>query len=203
MTLVLAVMVWLSVRQSNGGGNAGAASLAGNVRGKGAPDFELTDVRTGKKVRLSDYRGKAVLLNFWATWCPPCKEEIPMFIDLQKQYAGEGLVILGVAMDDSGQKEIAGFANQMSMNYPVLLGTDAVSNEYGNVDALPTTFYIGRDGRIVNRIFGLVGPGEVEENIKAALRQAAAPVRTKAARSGNTGDRRIAQLESLAPMVYR
>jgi peroxiredoxin len=190
MALVLMALVWLGLKQSRsaGGSVSASGSMTGDVRGKSAPDFELTDVRTGKRVRLSDYRGKAVLLNFWATWCPPCKEEIPWFVDLQKQYADQGLVILGVAMDDSGQQEIAKFADEMSVNYPVLLGTDAVSNEYGDVEAFPTTFYIGRDGKIVNRIFGLVGHKEVEENIKTALR------------AGNSG---IASLEPLQPAVAR
>jgi thiol-disulfide isomerase/thioredoxin len=188
MTVVLAVMIWQGVKQSRGGGSVAAANLSGDVRGKGAPDFELTDVRTGKPVRLSDYRGKAVLLNFWATWCPPCKEEIPLFIYLQKQYEAQGLVILGVAMDDSGPNAIASFAEQARMNYPVLLGTDAVADQYGNVEALPTTFYIGRDGRIVNRIFGLVSQDTVEANIKAALRQ---------------GNARVAALESLDRAVAR
>jgi peroxiredoxin len=188
MALVLVCMSWLSVKQSRGGGRVSSASMAGDVRGKSAPDFELRDVRTGKKVRLSDYRGRAVLLNFWATWCPPCKEEIPWFVDLQKQYGGQGLVIIGVAMDDSGQNEIASFANDMRMNYPVLLGNDSVSSEYGNVEALPTTFYIGRDGTIVNRVFGLIEPREVEENIKAALQQ---------------GNSRVAVLQSPAPVVSR
>ena len=172
MVAVLGVMVWTDLRQSRGGGGvSAAATMAGEVRGKAAPDFTLTEVRSGKAVRLSDYKGKAVLLNFWATWCPPCKEEIPWFVDLQQRYGTQGLVVLGVAMDDSGRQEIAKFADQMSINYPVVLGTDAVSNQYGNVDALPTTFYIGRDGRIVNRVFGLLSHEEVEENIKAALRE--------------------------------
>ncbi len=171
MVAVLGVMVWTDLRQSRGSGVTAAATMAGEVRGKAAPDFTLTEVRSGKAVRLSDYKGKAVLLNFWATWCPPCKEEIPWFVELQQRYGTQGLVVLGVAMDDSGRQEIAKFANQMSINYPVLLGTDAVSNQYGSVDALPTTFYIGRDGRIVNRVFGLLSHEEVEQNIKAALRE--------------------------------
>lgn len=140
-----------------------------NVKGREAPDFELQDVSTGKSVRLSDFRGKAVLLNFWATWCPPCKVEIPWFIDLQKQYANDGLVVLGVAMDDASQQEIAKFAKDMSINYPILLGTDRVGNVYGGVEALPTTFYIGRDGKVVNRVFGLHSHSEVEEDVKATL----------------------------------
>src|SRR5690242_16222960 len=103
----------------------------GQSKGKEAPDFVLKDL-DGKKVKLSDYRGKAVLLNFWATWCPPCKVEMPWFVDLQKQYGNDGLVVLGVAMDDSEPGTIAKFANEMGVNYPVLLGTDKVSDDYGD-----------------------------------------------------------------------
>jgi peroxiredoxin len=146
----------------------GAAGLVGDVRGVPAPDFELASL-DGRKVKLSDYRGKAVLLNFWATWCSPCKVEMPWFVDLQKKYGNDGLVVLGVAMDDSDTPKIAQFASEMGVNYPVLLGTDKVSEQYGNVQFLPTTFYIDREGRIVGKGTGLLGRGEIEENVQKAL----------------------------------
>jgi peroxiredoxin len=146
----------------------GAASLVGDVRGVPAPDFELASL-DGRKVKLSDYRGKAVLLNFWATWCSPCKVEMPWFVDLQKKYGNDGLVVLGVAMDDSDTPKIAQFASEMGVNYPVLLGTDKVSEQYGNVQFLPTTFYIDREGRIIGKGTGLLGRGEIEENVQKAL----------------------------------
>jgi len=171
MAFVLILMIWVGVYHADKtlGVRTSSDLATGNVKGKLAPDFELQEVSTGKPVHLSDYRGKAVLLNFWATWCPPCKEEIPWFVDLQKQYGPDGLVVLGVAMDDAGQQQIAKFAQGMGINYPILLGTDKVGDEYGGVDALPTTFYIGRDGKIVQRAFGLHTHHEVEESIKAAL----------------------------------
>lgn len=169
MAVVLVVMIGVAVHKGGKGTDA-RGNMIGAVKGKVAPDFDLQDVATGKTVRLSDYRGKAVLLNFWATWCPPCKVEIPWFVDLQKQYAKDGLVVLGVAMDDAGKDEIAKFASDMGINYPVLLGTERVGDEYGGVEALPTSFYIGRDGRIVSRSFGLRSHGEVEDEIKAALK---------------------------------
>lgn len=165
---VLLVMIWTGVRKSHQGGSGERLHVA-KVKGAVAPDFALTDVATGKIVRLSDFKGKAVLLNFWATWCPPCKVEIPWFVDLQKQYGDQGLVVLGVAMDDAQQQEIAAFAQNMGVNYPILLGTNEVSDTYGGVEALPTTFYIGRDGKIVDRVFGLRSHREVEEQVKAAL----------------------------------
>ena len=145
-----------------------SSTLVGDVRGMPAPDFELTSL-DGRRIKLSDYRGKAVLLNFWATWCEPCKVEMPWFVDLQKKYGSDGLVILGVAMDDTETPTIAKFASEMGVNYPVLLGTDKVSEDYGNVQYLPTSFYIDRSGRIVGKGTGLLGRSDVEENVQKAL----------------------------------
>lgn len=145
-----------------------ASSMLGDVRGVEAPDFELVSL-DGRKVKLSDFRGQAVVLNFWATWCGPCKIEMPWFVDLQKQYANEGLTILGVAMDDTEPGKIAQFTSELGVNYPVLLGTDKVSEEYGNVEYLPTTFYIDRQGKIVGKVAGLIDKAEVEEDARRAL----------------------------------
>jgi thiol-disulfide isomerase/thioredoxin len=133
-----------------------------------APDFTLQSL-DGKSMRLSDLHGKAVLLNFWATWCSPCKIEMPWFIELQKKYGAQGLQILGVAMDDSSKEDIAKFAKEMGVNYPVLLGKEEVGEAYGGVPALPETFFIGRDGKIVDKIIGLKGKAEIEDSIKKAL----------------------------------
>lgn len=145
-----------------------ASTMIGDVRGVQAPDFELATL-DGGKVKLSDYRGKAVVLNFWATWCGPCRIEMPWFVDLQKQHGDEGLTILGVAMDDSDPQKIAEFASEIGVNYPVLLGTEKVSEAYGNVEYLPTTFYIDRQGRIVGKAAGLLSKGEIEDDAKKAL----------------------------------
>jgi thiol-disulfide isomerase/thioredoxin len=133
-----------------------------------APDFTLERL-DGGSMTLSKLRGKAVLLNFWATWCGPCKIETPWLVELQSQYGSEGLQVVGVAMDDSGKDEIAKFAKDMGVNYPVLLGKEAVGDAYGGVPALPETFFIGRDGKIVDRIIGLRGRAEIEDSIKKAL----------------------------------
>jgi cytochrome c biogenesis protein CcmG/thiol:disulfide interchange protein DsbE len=147
-----------------------AAALPANAAGVFAPDFQLESLsgQGGKLVKLSDYRGKAVVLNFWATWCDPCKVEMPWFIDLQKKYAGQGLQFVGVAQDDAGKDAIMKFANDMGVNYPILQGKNAVGDAYGAV-GLPTTVYIGRDGKIVEKVVGLVSKSEVEDNIKKAL----------------------------------
>ena len=133
-----------------------------------APDFTLQSLE-GKPLRLSDFRGKAVVLNFWATWCQPCKIEMPWFVELQKQYGPEGLQFLGVAMDDASEKDIADFAKDMGVNYPILIGKEAVGDAYGGVQFLPETFYIGRDGKVIERAFGLKGRGEIEDDIKKIL----------------------------------
>jgi peroxiredoxin len=141
---------------------------APNLQGKAAPDFTLQSL-DGKTVHLADFRGKGVLLNFWATWCQPCKIEMPWFAELQKQYGPQGLQIVGVAMDDAGPDEIGKFARELGVNYPILVGKESVGDAYGGLPFLPATFYIGRDGRVVDKVFGLKGRGEIEDNIKKVL----------------------------------
>jgi peroxiredoxin len=141
---------------------------AGSLQGAPAPDFSLTSL-DGTQLKLSDFRGKAVLLNFWATWCEPCKIEMPWFVELQKQYGPQGLQVLGVAMDDASPKEIAEFAQKMGVNYPIVIGKEAVGDEYGGIPYLPSTFYISRDGKVVDRVFGLVSRSKIEGDIRKAL----------------------------------
>jgi thiol-disulfide isomerase/thioredoxin len=145
-----------------------AASGPNDLKGKPAPEFALQTL-DGKSLHLSDFRGKAVLLNFWATWCQPCKIEMPWFVELQKQYAPQGLQILGVAMDDASPEDIGKFAKDLGVDYPILLGKEAVGDAYGGLPFLPATFYIGRDGKVVDKVFGLKGKDEIEDNIKKAL----------------------------------
>jgi peroxiredoxin len=138
------------------------------TKGDTAPDFTLQTL-DGKTMRLSDLRGQAVLLNFWATWCAPCKIEMPWFVELQKQYGSQGFQIVGVAMDDASPKEIAGFAKEMGVNYPVLLGKESVGDAYGGVQFLPENFYIDRNGKLVARAFGLKSRSEIEDEIKTII----------------------------------
>jgi peroxiredoxin len=141
-----------------------------NLRGKAAPNFTLHTAE-GKKLSLSDYKGKAVLINFWATWCAPCKIEMPWFVALHEKYAPQGFEILGVSEDDAtvSRAQITKFGQQQSVNYPLLMGDDAVSHEYGGVEFLPTSYFVGRNGKIVAETAGLVSQDEVEANIKKAL----------------------------------
>ena len=169
VALVVAIMAMLaSGKYLDRTRKHGPLKLVGNVQGVQAPDFTLLSL-DGQKVKLSDFRGKPVVLNFWATWCPPCKVEMPWFADLEKQYGKEGLVVLGVAMDDSEPATIAKFASELGVNYPVLLGTDQVSDDYGDVQYLPTTFYIGRDGTIADKMTGLLGRNEIEDAVRKIM----------------------------------
>jgi len=118
-----------------------------------APDFTLRDLNN-KEVKLSSYKGKVVFVNFWATWCPPCRREIPGFIELYDEYANDGFVILGIAVDAREFNKVAPFADNMGMNYPVLLDKTGASNLYGGIQSIPTTFVINRKGRIVQKIVG-------------------------------------------------
>ena len=140
-----------------------------NLRGKKAPPFTLK-TQDGRKVSLADYKGKAVLVNFWATWCVPCKLEMPWFVDLEKQYASQGFEILGVNEDDEKDHgQIDKFAKKIGVNYPILLGNDAISKAYGGIEVLPTSFYVGRDGKVVEEAAGLISRDEIEANIKKAM----------------------------------
>jgi peroxiredoxin len=152
-------------------GKAGATGAAAVCDGKAkkAPDFELADY-AGKKVRLADYKGKVVFVNFWATWCGPCKYEIPMFVDLQQRYGAQGLNFLGISVDDPVE-ELKPFVDQYKMNYPVLvgLGREEVQEAYGPMIGIPVTVVIGRDGNVCTRYFGLRSKDRFEADIKALL----------------------------------
>ena len=135
-----------------------------------APDFSLKDIN-GHTVRLSDFRGRVVLLNFWATWCPPCKVEIPWFVEFENQYQAMGLTVLGVSMDEDGWKAVKPFLEARNINYPIVVGNEDISVLYGGIDSLPTTLLIGRDGRTEFYHQGLVGRGEYQTEILQLLTQ--------------------------------
>lgn len=137
-----------------------------------APDFELKSIE-GKTVHLSDYRGKAVLLNFWATWCVPCKEEMPWLVAFQKQYAPKGLVILGIAMDGSAQP-VRKFTKNVDVNYPLLIGNQQIADQY-YVKGLPASIFIDRSGRITDQVPGGASRSFLENEIQLALENGAQP----------------------------
>lgn len=132
-------------------------------------NFTIADMN-GKPVHLASYKGKVVLLDFWATWCGPCKAEIPNFVELQQQYGSKGLAVLGLSVDDTVDK-LKPFASELRMNYPVLvgLGRDDVQDAFGPIWGIPTTFLISRDGKICRKNTGIQGKAKYERDIKALL----------------------------------
>ena len=152
--------------------NSPAAQGLPDFREKPAPSFTLKSV-DGKTVSLSDYKGKAVLLNFWATWCGPCKLEMPSLIEMQKKYASQGFTVLGISEDDGSTKEVSDFMAKMGVDYPVLMYDDQLNKAYGGIDYLPTSYYIGRDGKILIESGGLISESEMEANIQKILAKGA------------------------------
>jgi cytochrome c biogenesis protein CcmG/thiol:disulfide interchange protein DsbE len=140
-----------------------SASLTTKVE---APQFTLSDM-AGRPISLSNYRGKVVILDFWAPWCPPCRREIPDFISLQDQYASQGLQIIGIGLDQPNN--VASFVQQYGINYPVAIGDDAISNLYGGISGIPTTFIIDKEGNISNKFEGFTNRTVFEEEIKKLL----------------------------------
>jgi peroxiredoxin len=135
---------------------------------KAAANFSLADAN-GAQVALADYKGKVVLLNFWATWCGPCKIEIPWFIEFNKTYKDQGFAVLGVSLDDDGWKSVKPYVTDKKIDYTVVVGSNEVSKSYGGVDSLPTTFIIDRDGRIAFVHTGLVSKDTYEKEIRSLL----------------------------------
>jgi len=144
-------------------------STLGPKAGGPALNFSLESL-TGETVSLSEFRGKVVLLNFWATWVGPCKILTPWLVELQEQYGPQGLQIIGVVLDDEATKaEIGEFADQMRVNYPILIGNEKVATAYGGIPAMPASFFVGRNGQIAGSVIGLKSKGEIEDLIKRAL----------------------------------
>ena len=156
----LAASCSFSPKRTSGTGESSDRKLAAN--------FSLPDAN-GVPVALAGYRGRVVLLNFWATWCGPCKIEIPWFIEFNKSYRDRGFAVLGVSLDDDGWKSVKQYVTEKKMDYPVMVGNDQVSRSYGGIDSLPTTFIIDRDGGIAFVHMGLVSKDTYEKEIRSLL----------------------------------
>jgi len=137
-------------------------------QGTKAADFRLKTT-DGKTVQLSQMKGKVVLLNFWATWCGPCRKEIPDFLEVYKQYKGRGFEIIGVSLDDEGWKVVNPFVKQFNINYPIVIGDGKLVNAYGGFEFIPTTFLIDKEGTIVHTFTGLVTKADLERRLKVIL----------------------------------
>lgn len=133
------------------------------------PDVAFKDLH-GRTVRLSAYRGRVLLVNFWATWCPPCRAEMPDLVRLQKEYAGRGLQIVGIAQPPLKQSEVRRFTRRVKVNYPILLGTNEISTLFAAGEILPVTFIVDRMGNLRERIVGILEPEEFDEKVKPLLR---------------------------------
>jgi peroxiredoxin len=150
------------------------ASVGPSKDRKTAPDFALKDA-DGKLVHLSDYRGKVVLLDFWATWCGPCKIEIPWFKELESKDKSRGFEVIGVSMDDDGWEAVKPFVKELGVNYRVVMGNDATAQLFGSVDALPTTFLIDREGKVAARHEGLTDKKDFVDEVEELLQAPAPP----------------------------
>jgi peroxiredoxin len=181
IVLGLVAATWFPLTRPAGNGGGGSRDAEGSGRAEGgacpagAPaanlDLTLKDMH-GRDVKLADYRGKVILLNFWATWCSPCRLEIPTFVEMQDRYKKAGLVVLGLSVDDPPEK-LPPFADELKMNYPVLVGLDRddvlEKPPYGPLFGVPVTFLIGRNGKICSKHIGMASKAEFEKEIKGLL----------------------------------
>ena len=133
-----------------------------------APDFTLPEL-AGNSLTLSDFKGKVIILNFWATWCPPCRMEIPDFVELYEKYKDEGLLIIGVNLDGGDSRSVKQFSEKYKINYPIVLGNVKVTEDYGGIRAIPTTFVIDRNGNIREKYVGYRPRAIFEDQAKKLL----------------------------------
>ena len=135
----------------------------------GAPDFLLPAV-DGSMVRLSDHSGKVIIVDFWATWCPPCVEMLPVLSKLHRNFSDKGLVVLGVSMDRDGLGALGTFVHENMIPYKVLLGNDKVSRSFGGISTIPTLFIIDREGRMVRKLIGYHSYGQLKDQVSKYLK---------------------------------
>jgi peroxiredoxin len=142
--------------------------VSATVSGQETPQFALKDIN-GKTVRLRAYRGKVVLINFWATWCPPCRAEMPDLVRLQREHAKQGLQIIGITYPPERKNRVRKFARSLKVNYPIILGTRQIRERFSSEETLPLTVVIDRDGKVKEIISGILLRQEFDEKIKPLL----------------------------------
>jgi peroxiredoxin len=163
-----AAIISLLIIVAFGAGAPGAAIVQQTGERRPAPAFELKDL-DGKTARLSDYRGKVLLINFWATWCPPCRAEMPDLVRLQEQYGARGLQIVGVTHPPQSVSTVRIVTRRLKVNYPVLLGSRELAEGYGVDEVLPVTIIVDREGNIRDRILGILEREEFDQKILPLL----------------------------------
>ena len=159
---VLIALTFYADHATRSSRKASLSAAASTTMGKPAPELRLDDLE-GKPLSLSDFKGKVVFVNFWATWCGPCQDEIPSLIELQNQYASKGFTVVGIAMDEEGKGVVAPFVakelydvhgQKLHINYPILLGSDEASDKFGGILGYPTSFLISREGQVLMKFQG-------------------------------------------------
>jgi peroxiredoxin len=149
---------------------AAAAPMAALPKLGAAPAWKLKDI-DGKDVAFEQFKGKVVVIDFWATWCGPCRVEIPGYVEMQKKHGAEGLVIVGVSLDQAGPEVVKAFAAKYGINYPLVMADEAIQTKFGGIEAIPTTFLIDRDGQIRDRKVGAEESESYEKKVAAVLRE--------------------------------
>src|SRR5690242_8309421 len=182
LTVAVLIGVTIYADKATRVSGAGAHRPDSNVSGKPEPELKLKTV-DGKDVSLADYKGKVVFVNFWATWCDPCRVEIPWLIAMQNKYGPKGFTVVGIAMDEEGKSVVAPFLDKerfdvdgqkLPMNYPIVIGNDNVADKFGGLFGYPTSVLISPDGKIVKRVTGIISEDEIAKAIEDLLPQATA-----------------------------
>ncbi len=186
IVLTVFVLIGITIYADRATRVQGKSNLAQNIAGNPAtgikagtpePDLKLKTI-DGKEVLLADYKGKVVFVNFWATWCDPCRVEIPWLIAMQNKYGPKGFTVVGIAMDEEGKSVVAPFLDKerfdvdgqkLPMNYPIVLGTDEAADKFGGILGYPSSFLISRDGKIVAKFQGLKSEDELTKAIESQL----------------------------------
>lgn len=167
-SITVAIVLSLFMTAASASGQAAvSAVLQPSTQRRPAPELNLRD-SSGHVVSLKSYRGKVVVLDFWATWCHGCKEEIPWFAEFQRKYGAQGVNVVGVSLDDEGWKVVKPFIKSAGIPYTIILGDQATAKEYG-IESMPDTFLIDRQGRIAAKYSGIVSRDDIDANLRSLL----------------------------------